>query len=442
MQKNETYEVECSLLYCMIDDVEVLLQSAATISEDHFSDQVNKRLFSFLKGKASTGKKIDFAATLYDLSVADSAASDRFTDIMAMGFRVASTTWGAAQAFLDKLELDRQRNRLEGSLNAAIKLCQTGVYKNSGELVSDVLTYFESMREAQMNSTVVFSPEELADEFYDRVANAGNKEVGIPTGFPILDQYLGGLRPNKLIIVGARPSMGKTSLALNIAEHVAFNEHKKVLFVSLEMERDDLVDRIACVHLRLDTQAMDHKDKWTESTKNQVHEVCEKIKSSQLFICDELATDVDKLISLIRLQDKLEGVDLVIIDYLQLMSSSGYKNQKVNEVSDITKKLKTLARELKKPFIVLSQLSRGLESRSEKRPTLADLRDSGSIEQDADVVILINRNKEGELEKREPDLSNEEARIIIAKQRGGPTTDNIVLGYRKEQTRFLNPKSK
>lgn len=438
MNQQNTQEVELSLFHCMINDQETLVNAATMLSPALFSDKTNRQIFAYLRDQSSKSGKVDQALASFEITSLGEEATERYFEILNVGSRVVNPSWGSSHKYADRIILAYQRVNLVQKLESAKKLCEEGTHEDFSELHQDVVSMFAQDPYATDKQKTVFGPKELADDFYERVATAGDKVDSIPTGFTLIDEYTGGLKPGKLIVIGGRPSMGKTSLALNIAEHVSFVEKKKVLFVSLEMKKDDLVDRIACVHLRLGTQAMDKKATWDDATKGLVAGVCETIQQSQLFVSDEMKYDVDSLIALVKLQHTLVGVDVVIVDYLQLLSSSGYKGNKVGEVSDITRKMKLLSLDINAPVILLSQLNRGSESRADKRPTMADLRDSGSIEQDADIIFFVSRNKPNEIDKREPDLGDNEARILLEKQRGGPITDKIVLGFRADQTRFLN----
>ena len=250
----------------------------------------------------------------------------------------------------------------------------------------------------------------------DQASRIKGNVTGLSTGFTDLDSRTAGLQPADFILIAARPSMGKTALVLNIAEYLTLREDRCVAVFSLEMSREQLVNRMFAMQSHVEAQKIRTGD-LTESEWAEVIESAQKIGESRLIIDDTPAITVAEMRSKCR-KYKIEfGLDIVIIDYLQLMSGSGGRNDsRQQEISDISRSLKALARELNVPVVALSQLSRAVESRPNHRPMLSDLRESGAIEQDADLVMFIYRD----------DYYNEDsekkgiAEIIIAKQRNGP----------------------
>jgi replicative DNA helicase len=251
--------------------------------------------------------------------------------------------------------------------------------------------------------------------------NRGDAITGVPTGYTDLDERLSGLQPSALIIVGARPSMGKTSFALGAAAYAAIEKRLPVLFFSLEMSHLELTQRLLCSEARVDSSRMRngklHESDWPK--------VVNAIDNPNLTVMEIRAKAR-------RLKSR-EGLGLIVIDYLQLMSSHGPSESRQVEVSEISRGLKILARELSIPVVALSQLSRNLEARGDKRPVLADLRESGSLEQDADVVLFIYRDEV--YNKDSADKGS--AEVIIAKHRNGPTGMSQ-LAFLDHFTRFAN----
>ncbi|MCI8276233.1 MAG: replicative DNA helicase [Lachnospiraceae bacterium] len=257
--------------------------------------------------------------------------------------------------------------------------------------------------------------------------------TGIPTGFADLDYKLSGLQPSDLVLVAARPSMGKTAFVLNIAQHVALRKNYTTAIFSLEMSKEQLVNRLFSMESRVDSQAL-RTGNLSDSDWEKLVESVGVIGNSKLIIDDTPGISVSELRSKCR-KFKLEfGLDLIIIDYLQLMSGSRRSSDnRQQEISEISRSLKALAREVGAPVIALSQLSRAVESRNDKRPMLSDLRESGAIEQDADVVMFIYRDDYYNKDTENPNI----AEIIIAKQRNGPTgTVNLV--WLPDYTKFVN----
>ena len=258
--------------------------------------------------------------------------------------------------------------------------------------------------------------------------------TGIPTGFLDLDYKLSGLQPSDLILVAARPSMGKTAFVLNIAQHVAFKSDRYVAVFSLEMSKEQLVNRLFSLESQVDSQSL-RTGNLKDADLEKLIESAGIIGKSHLIIDDTPSISVTELRSKCR-KFKLEhGLDLIIIDYLQLMSGSigGRSDSRQQEISDISRSLKAVARELNVPVIALSQLSRAVEQRPDHRPMLSDLRESGAIEQDADVVMFIYRDDYYNKDTETPN----QAEIIIAKQRNGPI-GTVNLAWLPDYTKFAN----
>ena len=262
--------------------------------------------------------------------------------------------------------------------------------------------------------------------------NKGNL-TGLATGFLDIDYMTSGLQRSDLILVAARPSMGKTAFVLNIAAHVAFRTNKAVALFSLEMSKDQLVNRLLAQEAHVDATKI-RSGNLSEKDWADVGEATNVIARSKIIIDDTPGITVSELRSKCR-KFKLEhDIQLVIIDYLQLMSGSGKRSEsRQNEISEISRSLKAVARELDVPLIALSQLSREAEKRPDKRPMLSDLRESGAIEQDADVVMMIYRDDYYNHDSEEKNV----AEIIIAKQRNGPVGTRK-LAWLPEYTQFAN----
>ncbi|SNR72363.1 replicative DNA helicase [Desulfurobacterium atlanticum] len=258
--------------------------------------------------------------------------------------------------------------------------------------------------------------------------------TGIPTGFTDLDQKTSGLHDSDLIIIAARPSMGKTAFALSLAYNIAVERGKSVAIFSLEMSKDQLVKRLAAQAAGVPLNKI-RSGFLSPADLDKILEAYDSLKEAPIYIDDTPGISVLDLRAKARRLQSENGLDLVIIDYLQLMRGIKKTENRQQEVSEISRSLKALAKELNIPVIALSQLSRQVEHRSDKRPQLADLRESGSIEQDADIVMFIHRP---EVYKKEPPPEERGiAEIIIAKQRNGPT-GTVTLSFIKELTRFEN----
>ena len=270
-------------------------------------------------------------------------------------------------------------------------------------------------------------------ERIDKASRNKGSLTGLATGFLDLDYMTSGLQRSDLILVAARPSMGKTAFVLNIAAHAAFRDGKAIAMFSLEMSKDQLVNRLLAQEARVDATKI-RSGNLTETDWAAVGEATNVIAKSKIIIDDTPGISVSELRSKCR-KFKLESdIQLVIIDYLQLMSGSSKRAEsRQNEISEISRSLKAVARELNVPVIALSQLSREAEKRPDKRPILSDLRESGAIEQDADVVMFIYRDDYYNHDTEEKNI----AEINIAKQRNGPVGMRR-LGWVPEFTQFVN----
>lgn len=256
--------------------------------------------------------------------------------------------------------------------------------------------------------------------------------TGLPTGFRDLDRMTSGLQPSDLILVAARPSMGKTAFTLNIAQNVGVRQHKTVAFFSLEMSQEQLVQRLLCQIAHIDSQKLrtgqlNSDEEWTRLT-----DACDKLYESPVYIDDTPGISVAEMRSKARRLKSEHGLDLIIVDYLQLMQGRNAESRQ-QEISEISRSLKALARELKVPLIALSQLSRSVESRQDKRPMLSDLRESGALEQDADIVSFLYREDYYDKETENQHITE----VILAKHRNGPV-GSVKLYFKNEFTLFLN----
>lgn len=269
-------------------------------------------------------------------------------------------------------------------------------------------------------------------ETLEEVHKSTGSVTGLSTGFRDFDNKTAGLQPSDFILVAARPSMGKTAFVLNIAQHCAIKKKNNVAVFSLEMSKEQLVNRVMCSYAQIDSHRFRtgnlESDDWEKLAQSVT-----PLAEGNLFIDDTPAISLSKMRSKCRKLKFQHGLDLIIIDYLQLMSGNNPNNRQ-QEISEISRGLKALAREFKVPVIALSQLSRAVESRTDKRPMLSDLRESGAIEQDADVVCFLYRDEYYNPENEE---SKGLAELIVAKQRNG-ATGKIKLGWQGQFTRFVN----
>ncbi len=335
-------------------------------------------------------------------------------------------------------EIVQQKAQLRHLINAATEIAGTAYEDN--EPVDQI------MDDAEKRVLAVTSRSTAADfvplstilvntfkQLEDRAQKKGAL-TGLPSGFTDLDRLTSGFQNSDLILVAARPSMGKTALTLNIATHVAVNENKPVAFFSLEMSKEQLAMRLLSSIGGVNSQRLRTGDLTEEEWNNSIS-AADQLSSAPLFIDETPSIGIMELRSKARRIKADHGLALIVVDYLQLMQGRGTKNgdNRQQEIAEISRSLKALARELAVPVIALSQLSRSVESRTIKRPMLSDLRESGSLEQDADIVMFLYREDYYDAETENKNITD----VIIAKHRNGPV-DTVRLFFHKEFTRFAN----
>ena len=316
-------------------------------------------------------------------------------------------------------EIIRDGMNDEGELENTLNAAERRIYDITMRKSADTLTPIDQIVPEAFN------------EISELMERRG-KITGVSTGFTELHRMTNGFQKSDLIIVAARPAMGKTAFALNIAQYAALHDNRTVVVFSLEMSASQLVQRMLCTEATVESQKIKEGTVTSEDLKRLI-DVMEPMSRAKLFIDDSGGATVPEIRSKCRRLRARHGLDMVVIDYLQLMQSGGGRksDSRTQEVSDMTRQLKLLARELDVPVVLLAQLNRGPETRQDHTPMIADLRESGSIEQDADMVILLYR----------PAVYDEEAdntsQAIIAKHRHGPT-GTVMLAWQGEYTRFMN----
>jgi replicative DNA helicase len=333
----------------------------------------------------------------------------------------------------------QQKATLRRLLAAAAEISEMG-YQEDRE-VNKVLDSAEQrlfgVSQRHLKRTFIPIDDVLSEAFnrIDELHRETGKLRGIPTHFTDLDNLLAGLQKSDLVILAARPSVGKTTFALDIARNIAVRSKASVGIFSLEMSKEQLVDRLLCSEAGVDLWKM-RTGKLSDQGENddftRINHAMGVLSEAKIYIDDSANSNVMEIRTKARRLQSEKGLDLIVVDYLQLMEGSGKENR-VQEVSEISRNLKAIARELNVPVLALSQLSRSVESRDSHKPRLSDLRESGSIEQDADVVMFIYREKVYQ-QDLPPDKENI-AEIIVAKHRNGPT-GNIKLYFDEKNVTF------
>ena len=330
----------------------------------------------------------------------------------------------------------KEKSRLRRLINACAEIADLS-YKAeapAAEVLNIASDLVYKIADEQTERSLVHVRTALMEsyELISKAAKSKDGLMGVATGFPLMDKKLSGFQPSQLIVVAGRPGMGKTSFALNIAEHVAVKEGRPVAIFSLEMSRDQLGMRLLCAGAQVDSQnartgALSEKDFYS------LADAMVPLEGAPIYIDDTaIIGPTEMMAKLRRLRQQVGDIGLVVIDYLQLMDTGRRSENRQQEISQITRSLKVAAKELQVPIMLLSQLSRATEKRENKRPMLSDLRESGAIEQDADVVLFLHR----EDYYSDDEQHKGDASIIIAKQRSGPTgTINVM--WKGEQTKYL-----
>lgn len=307
-----------------------------------------------------------------------------------------------------------------------------------GEHIDDILDQAEKKIYNVVNSPTkqkYISMKNALPEAWERLERLHEQKGelrGVSTGFRDLDNILSGLQNSDLIILAARPSVGKTTLALDIARMSATNHDKSILIFSLEMSSQQLIDRMLSAQSRVNAWNLRTGRLSSDRDFSMLRDALDKLAKAKIYIDDQPGNSITRMKALARRLKKEKGLDMIVVDYLQLMTTSKNYDSMVNQVTEISRSLKGLAKELDVPVLALSQLSRAVESRGGK-PRLSDLRDSGSIEQDADVVMFIHREDKGKSEEERTNI----AEILIEKHRNGPT-GKVDLYFEEKTTSFLN----
>ena len=432
----QSIEAEQSVLGAVLIDRDAMIEIAEFLKAEDFYRQAHGRIYSVMLDLSERREPIDIVTV--------SEALERSGDLEAIGGRaylgtLTNQTPTAVHA-AQYARIVERKSLLRNLIGAAGKIAGIG-YEDPAE-VQEAIDRAESelFAVSQRRIGASFSPlKTLLHDAYDRLdyLHAHRGEIsGIRTGFQDLDTLTTGLQKSDLVILAARPSVGKTSLALNIAEHAAVRDRKSVGIFSLEMSKEQLVLRLLSSVSNIDSQRL-RTGFLEELDFARIAPAMNALSEAPIYIDDTPNITTMELRTKARRLQAEAGLDVVIVDYLQLMQSSTTTRDanRVQEVSEISRGLKALARELKIPVIALSQLSRQPEMRESKEPRLSDLRESGSIEQDADLVLFLWREKERGSDDQQTD--GEVVKLKLSKHRNGPTGE-IDLWFKKAQTRFVN----
>lgn len=425
-------EAEQSVIGSMIMDREAIVTASELITGEDFYNRQYGIIFETMVELNDEGKPVDLVMLQDRLKEKD--VPPEVSSLEFVGSLLAAVPTSANIKYYANIVGEKSTLRKLIRLNEEIaNTCYMG--KESLEVILEE-TEKKVFQLVQKRNTSEFVPiRQIVMNAMDRIEKASKNKgavTGVPSGFIDLDYRTAGMQPSDLILIAARPSMGKTAFALNIAEHVAFRQNLTVAIFSLEMSKEQLVNRLFSMESKVDSQHI-RTGQLTDQEWEKLIESAGVIGKSNMIMDDTPGITIAELRSKCR-KYKLEyNLSMIIIDYLQLMSGSGRADSRQQEISDISRSLKAVARELNVPVIALSQLSRAVEQRPDHRPMLSDLRESGAIEQDADVVMFIYRDDYYNKDSDKKDV----AEIIIAKQRNGPT-GTVELAYLPNYSKFAN----
>ncbi len=427
-------EAEISVLGAMLQDSTAVLRAAEQLVPEDFYHPEHKEIFTVMTDMNRRQTAIDLVTVQTELSNKGSLDGVGGIKYLMKIIRDVPTT-ANVQEYINIVREKSTLRKLIAASQGIMKDCY-GQNKELQEVLSSAeKSIFDIVMNRQGGEELrpVGEALEVAYQKIEELAKLKGELAGVPTGFIDLDSMLTGLHPGELIIVGARPAMGKTSFAMNIAEHAALNKGKTTAIFTLEMPREQIAMRMLCSDARVDMQRVRkgtlHDDDWIRLAKT-----LGPLSASHIYIDDTAGLSPTQLRSRCRrLMMDTGKLDLVVIDYLGLMRSDGRAESRNMEVSEISRALKAIALELKIPIVACAQLSRANKDRIDKRPVLSDLRDSGSIEQDADVVMFLHREEYYNKDTEDKNIGE----VIVSKQRSGPL-GTVKLAWLSEFTTFAN----
>lgn len=429
----QSRDAEMSVLGAMLFEENALIRAIELLKPDYFYDENHRNIFAAIVALFETNRPVDL------ITVAEELRGKNKLDLAGgVSYLTQLTASVPTAAHLDHhAKIVKEKALLRGLIRNSTQIVQR-CFEASGE-VQDVMDEAEKMifdlgqhrieGKFFVMKDIIHDSMETIDQLYQRKQHV----TGVATGFFDFDTKTAGLQPSDLIIVAGRPSMGKSAWVGAICEHVGVVNKQGLAFFSLEMSKEQLVQRMLCSHARVDAQKvrtgyLSHQD-WPKLTS-----AAGKLSEAPIFIDDTPGQTVLEIRAKARRLKMQHDIKLIVVDYLQLMQGTSSSESRQQEISEISRSLKALARELRVPVIAVSQLSRAVENRTGNRPQLSDLRESGAIEQDADVVVFLFRE-----EYYNPTEENRnKAEAIIAKQRNGPI-GSVELLFLKDWTRFENP---
>ena len=428
----QNLEAEMAVIGSMLLDEEAISIAVETLGSESFYKDSHRKIFEAILELYNTNKPVDLITLTNELkriNVLDEIGGPSFLAVLANAVPTSAN-------ISHYVSIVKEKSILRSLINNSTRIVSM-CYESEGninEVVDNAEKFIFEISDKKTQGVFIPLKELVKDsiETIDQLYQKKQHITGVPTGYVDFDIKTAGLQPSDLIIIAGRPSMGKSALALGIAEYAGIVEKIPTAIFSLEMSKEQLVQRMLCSHARVDAHKV-RTGYLSTSDWPRLTAAAGKLSESPIYIDDTPGISVMELRAKARRLKMHHDIKLIILDYLQLMRGSGGIENRQQEISEISRSLKALARELNVPLIGISQLSRAVESRTDHRPQLSDLRESGAIEQDADLVALLLRE-----EYYNPSPDNQGiAEVIISKQRNGPT-GSLKLAFIKEYTRFEN----
>ncbi len=428
----QNIEAEQAVIGAVFLEIDALTTATEVLQPEDFYRAAHQKIFSVMIELSEKGEPVDLVTVTSELQ--DLKLLEEIGGVSYLSDLANSVPTAANVEYYSKIV--EEKSILRRLIRAATDIASDGYAKENE--IENLLSEAEKsiMEVSQRKNTGAFiSIKDVLVTAYDNIETLQNSTgdiTGIPTGFSELDRMTAGFQRNDLIIVAARPSVGKTAFALNIAQNVATKTDENVAIFSLEMGAEQLVMRMLCAEGNIDAQRLRTGgltgDDWQKLTM-----AMGSLSNAGIYIDDTPGIRVGDIRAKCRRLKQEKGLGMILIDYMQLIRGNGSGENRQQEVSEISRSLKGIARELEVPLISLSQLSRGVESRQDKRPMMSDIRESGSIEQDADIVAFLYRDDYYDKESENKNIIE----IIIAKQRNGPV-GTVELAFVKEYNKFVN----
>ncbi|WP_377887224.1 replicative DNA helicase [Alkalihalobacillus sp. R86527] len=428
----QNIEAEQAVIGAVFLETDALTTATEVLQSEDFYRAAHQKIFSVMIELSEKGEPVDLVTVTSELQ--DRSLLEEIGGVSYLSDLANSVPTAANVEYYSKIV--EEKSILRRLIRAATDIASDGYAKENK--IENLLSEAEKsiMEVSQRKNTGAFiSIKDVLVDAYDNIEMLQNNTgdiTGIPTGFSELDRMTAGFQRNDLIIVAARPSVGKTAFALNIAQNVATKTDENVAIFSLEMGAEQLVMRMLCAEGNIDAQRLRTGaltgDDWQKLTM-----AMGSLSNAGIYIDDTPGIRVGDIRAKCRRLKQEKGLGMILIDYMQLIRGDGSTENRQQEVSEISRSLKGIARELEVPLISLSQLSRGVESRQDKRPMMSDIRESGSIEQDADIVAFLYRDDYYDKESENKNIIE----IIIAKQRNGPV-GTVELAFVKEYNKFVN----